>query len=95
MNDCKQVVGQTEGASEGEGDTGARPEAAVRAAGRTGGVMIQGQIKANRRLDDTTRLEQTGNSSVIQLPGERTVKWDRWIQWLDDAGGSMRPKLHG
>lgn len=41
MNDCKQVVGQADRwASEGEGDTGARPEAAMRAAGRTGGVKV-------------------------------------------------------
>lgn len=28
-------------------------------------------------MDDTTRLEQTGDSSVTQIPGERTMTWDR------------------
>lgn len=43
----------------------------MRAAGRTVGVKVPGQIKkANKHSDDTTWLEQTGNSSIIQIPGE-------------------------
>lgn len=32
--------------SEDEGDAGVRPKAAVSAAGRTGGIKVQGQIKS-------------------------------------------------
>lgn len=43
----------------------------MRADGRTVGAKFPGQIKkANKHSDDTTGLEQTRDSPIIQIPGE-------------------------
>lgn len=58
----------------------------------------QGKSKANKHSDDTTGLEQTRDSPIIQIPGEgdRDVGEGelrgRWVQWLDIAGPSFGPE---
>lgn len=45
------MVGQADRwVPEDEGDAGARPEAAVSVAGRTGGIKIQGQTKSQQMI---------------------------------------------